>query len=94
MYESPEQERQTRRYKKMNWNRTWMGVVALGIFLVVADLILRFGCGLDTFLGTHVYLRVLYEGNATNQHFVIPSSVGFAVIVVGVIGMLVTKKNQ
>ena len=78
----------------MNWNRIWTGIVVLGILLAVADLILRYGYDFDTFLGTHVYWMVLFEGKVTKHHFVIPASIGFAVIVVGVIGMLVTKKNQ
>ncbi len=78
----------------MNWNLKWTGIVVLGILLVVADLILRYGYEFDSFLGTHVYSTVIIAGNATNQHSVIPATLGFTVIVVGVIGILVTKKNQ
>ena len=78
----------------MNWNHTWIGIVVLGILLVVADLIMRFGLDFDSVLGTHVYSTIIIEGNVTNQHFVIPATLGSIVTVVGVIGILVTKKNR
>ena len=77
----------------MTKTRVWMAVGILGVALALADLVMRFGFGRDSFLGWHVHLITIVDGQTSRQDFVIPALVGAVVALIGFAGFVGARRS-
>ena len=63
--------------------RIWLAIGILGVVLAVAHLVARFAFGHDSFLGLHVHMTTIIEGELSRQDVVIPALVGAVLALVG-----------